>query len=126
MTPFQWLIGGILVTLIVGEIMLVTQRLTFARYSLVRAAVWLTGLVCLLYPNLLQKLAIQFRIGRGADLLFYVMTVTTPIAIFYLLHRVEKQRRQLTSLVRELAIREPVHRPSLKDSADLTTTAEEA
>ena len=111
MTPFQWVVGTVLLTLIVVEVVLLTKHLTFARFSLMRASVWVGGLVCLLFPDLLQHLAIQFRIGRGADLLFYAMSISTPIAIFYLLHRVEKQRRQLTSLVRELAIREPVHQP---------------
>jgi hypothetical protein len=76
-----------------------------------RCGFWITALVAVLNPDLVQAMAIRLRIGRGADFLLYLMALCFPVACFYFLHSIEKQRQQLTRLVRELAQKTPLHQP---------------
>ena len=111
MTPFQWIVASVFVTAIIVELLLAFYRLTRKRLTLIRSTVWVIGLVLILEPNLLQSTAMRLHIGRGADVLLYMVAIAFPVAGFYFLHAIEKQRQQMTRLVRELAHRDPVHRP---------------
>lgn len=111
MTPFQWIVASAFIIAIVIECLLAFYRLTRKRLTLVRSAVWIIGLALILQPNLLQSTAMRLHIGRGADFLLYIMALSFPVAGFYFLHALEKQRQQMTRLVRELAQRDPVHVP---------------
>ena len=111
MTPFQWIFGGILVSAVLAEFALQYFRLTRPRISWVRTLVWSAALFFVLYPNVLQQVAERLRIGRGADFLLYLLAVCFPLGGFYLLHAIEKQRQQITQLVRALAARDLVHEP---------------
>ncbi len=113
MTPFQWIVGGFLVTALVIEFSLQLLGMTRRRISLSRTMVWGAALVLVLNPDLLQNAAIRMRIGRGTDFLVYLLALSFPIACFYFLHAIEQQRVQLTRLVRELAHRNPLHIPQL-------------
>lgn len=58
------------------------------------------------WPELTSVLAKHFGIGRGADLLIYTVTVTTLVGFWMVYLRLRAVQRQLTLLVRHLAIRE--------------------
>jgi hypothetical protein len=121
-TPFQWIFGGLLLAALIVEVILQLTRLTRRRISLFRALVWGVALALVLSPEMLQYVASRLRIGRGADFLLYSLALSFPVGCFYLLHAIEKQRQQITQLVRVLAERDPVHRPS--GSVDDEGTAE--
>ncbi len=112
MTPFQWIVGGLLSVALVTELLLQFFGMTRRRVSLLRASVWFVALVMVLNPNLLQDTAVRLRIGRGTDFLLYVLALSFPVTGFYFLHAIEKQRQQLTRLVRELAQRNPLNVPT--------------
>ncbi len=118
MTPFQWIVGGALSVALIIEFSLQFFGMTRRRISLLRSSVWLAALVLVLNPNLLQDIAIRMRIGRGTDFLLYLLALAFPVASFYFLHAIEKQRQQLTRLVRELAQRNPHHVPSSEHETD--------
>ena len=66
---------------------------------------WLTILYFIYYPGLLVGLAKRLGVGRGVDLAIYV----SIICLFYLIYRVfikiQKIDKQITKIVRELAIK---------------------
>ncbi|MCC9599043.1 DUF2304 domain-containing protein [Stieleria sp. JC731] len=112
MIPFQWLFGGLLLAALAVEVMLQLRHQSRRSIGLMRGSVWATALVLVLNPNILQQIASRLSIGRGADFLLYTLAVCFPIVGFYLLHSIEKQRQQITQLVRALAQKTPYHSPT--------------
>lgn len=112
MTLFQWLTSSVLTLAIICEGLLIWYGMTRRRISLMRTAVWLAAIIAILNPDLLQQVAIKLSIGRGADMLLYAMALAFPVTAFYFLHAIEKQRQQMTRLVRELAHLSPIHQPT--------------
>ena len=113
LNTFQWVVGGTLSLLMIAEVILQLSRLTRPRIGMVRMAFWMAALVAVIWPTLVQRIANQMSIGRGTDFVLYMLALCFPVACFYLLHAIEKQRMQVTQLVRVLAQREPAHVPGL-------------
>jgi hypothetical protein len=82
-------------------------------------AVWLIGTVAVVWPHTTAMVAHSLGIGRGADLLLYSTALVMIVAFFYVYTRFRRVERQLTLLVRRLAIQgaEVRDRPGLPSSA---------
>jgi hypothetical protein len=66
--------------------------------------VWSLGGVCVVWPHTVELVAQQLGLERGTDLLLYGTTLTTAVALAYVYMRFRRLERQLTLLVRRLAI----------------------
>jgi hypothetical protein len=91
------------------------------RIGVLKAVVWLCFAGAVYEPNLVQQLAGFTNIGRGADLLLYGLTVFVLLTTFYFLNQFEIHRRQLTLLVRQLAISRPLFPDSDTGSVPCST-----
>jgi small membrane protein len=69
--------------------------------------IWATGAVTMIWPSTLILLAHNLGIGRGADLLLYLSVLTMLAGFFYAYARFRKLDRQMTQLVRRLALEHP-------------------
>ena len=112
MTKFQYF--SIVFCLI--QLALVTLRLRRSRRLLDLAflTLWVAAIVLLLDPEISSLLARPLGIGRGVDLIFYVMSFTFLWAHYQHYIRYRQLETSITKLVRKLAIdgaREPT-RPS--------------
>jgi hypothetical protein len=67
-------------------------------------SVWFVGSVAVVWPRSTAVVARSLGIGRGADLLLYLSVLVMFIAFFYVYGRFRRIDRQLTQLVRRLAI----------------------
>ena len=67
------------------------------------------GIVFILQPDLTTTIANVVGIGRGADLIFYLSTLFLFFLCFNYHVRFMALEEQLTRIVRELAVRHPVH-----------------
>ncbi len=76
------------------------------RESLIWSLVCLAAAVATVWPDLTRRLANAVGIGRGADLVFYCAVVLMLIGFWMTYIRLQGLRRQLTLLVRQLAIQE--------------------
>jgi hypothetical protein len=79
---------------------------------------WAFGGVAAVWPHTVTDLAHQLGVGRGADLLLYMTTLSLAVACSYMYARFRRVERQLTLLVRRLAMdaateRGPQPRPSM-------------
>jgi hypothetical protein len=72
------------------------------------ACVCVTAGVFVAEPGILGKLAKVLGIGRGADLLLYGSVVVMLIGFLMIYARLRQLRREMTLLVRDLAIRDAV------------------
>jgi len=72
---------------------------------------WLLAVGFVLWPDASQRLAEVFGVGRGVDLVVYLAIML----IFYLLFRIfmkfEKQEKELTKIVRYIALDETEKKP---------------
>lgn len=71
--------------------------------------------VSILWPNLLTQLAEFLGVGRGADLVLYVMVVTFMLVSVVLFRRVAELERRYTTLARSMAIGKATEERSTTD-----------
>lgn len=69
-------------------------------------AVWVTAGAAILWPQMLSRIARLVGIGRGADLLLYCAVVVMLVGFLMVYVRLRRLRRELTLLVRALALRD--------------------
>ena len=64
-----------------------------------------------LFPEALTRVANTVGVGRGADLLLYVLVVTFLLVTMVLFRRLNELERRYTQLARSLAVRDAVTGP---------------
>jgi hypothetical protein len=93
--------------------------------ALASALTWLLGGLCILKPDWTMRIASLLGIGRGADLLLYVLAMLFIASFFYYHGRFRAIDSQLTEIVRHLAITRPQHgSPSAKASPEEETSTQ--
>lgn len=107
MNAFQWITLPMLGLLLVRDgLALVARRPSFRRDRLVRWAVWAAALVAIANPELTSWAANAIGIQRGTDLVLYLFVLAFLGTAFYFYSQSVRLHRQLTDVVRHLAIRE--------------------
>ncbi|HMO35490.1 MAG TPA: DUF2304 domain-containing protein [Gemmatales bacterium] len=107
MNLFQWIAVPFLVLLVVWEWARVARHRLPLIGPLLRTALWLLAIGLILYPDTLTYIARFLGIGVGVNLLLYLLTFTFLAVSFLLYARIVQLRRQLTQLVRHLALEHP-------------------
>jgi hypothetical protein len=104
MTLFQEIALTSLGVLLTWEV--VTFRRGGRGFKLLRCAVWLSAAVAIAFPDLVTDLGAVVGIGRGADLVTYLFILAFLGVTFYFYARYMRLQRQLTEVVRHVALRE--------------------
>jgi hypothetical protein len=120
MTLFQILTLGGLGLLLLREAAGLWRQPEFG-IRWVRALVWLCAGVAIAWPNLTQQLANAVGITRGADLVFYFFVLAFLATTFYFYSRMVRLQRQVTQLVRHLALHEAQRGSSTPVAAEQDT-----
>lgn len=68
--------------------------------------IWITVIVVTVFPRWASFLASIFGVGRGADFLVYISIILLFYLVFRIWVRFENLERELTKLVRKLALKE--------------------
>jgi len=87
------------------------------RVALLWLTLWLGSGAALVWPRMTVIVAKRVGIGRGADLVMYLGVVLTLVGFFYIYTRFRRLDRQITQLVRALAVDNPTH-PKVPDAAE--------
>jgi hypothetical protein len=106
MNLFQWLALGFLFALLLWELLSPWWKTVRQGVRLFRCLILLSAAVAIAFPSLIQQLATAIGIGRGADLVLYLFILAFLAVSFYLYARHVQLQRQLTQIVRHLAIKE--------------------
>lgn len=77
-----------------------------SRAAAVWVLFWVLSAVVVVQPNVTSYLALRLGIGRGVDLAVYVALAGLFFMVFRLMVKIEKQSREITKLVREIALRD--------------------
>lgn len=106
----QPLIKTLLLVGIVVITVMLTRSTTGSRHQAVRRLLLIgfvaLAVVAVLFPRLLTQVAQVVGVGRGADLLLYGLTITFLGYVAASYRRMRVLEQHLTTLARELALRE--------------------
>jgi hypothetical protein len=104
---FQWLTLPVLGLLLARDgFALFARRPMFRRDRLIRCVVWAAAFVAILDPGLTSRAAQVIGVQRGTDLVLYVFVLAFLGTAFYFYSQSVRFHRQLTEVVRHLAITE--------------------
>jgi len=106
MNFFQILVILVLSLLVMGSLAASIAGWTSRREGLLFSLLCLAACIATIWPDSTVKIANALGIGRGADLVFYSAVVAMMIGFWMIYIRLRHLRRQLTLLVRQLAILE--------------------
>jgi hypothetical protein len=104
MNLFQSLALGLLGALALITLSAGVRGTVRKRVVLFWLALWALGATTIVWPRSTALAAHALGIGRGADLLLYLSVLVMIAAFFYTYTRFKRVERQLTLLVRRLAI----------------------
>jgi hypothetical protein len=108
MTNFQLLADSVLLALIAWETVGWLRRMGSGGFCLVRLLVWTAAALAITFPDSVQRVALFFGVGRGADVVLYLFVLTFLAVSFFLYARYRRLEQRLTLVVRHLALREAV------------------
>lgn len=108
MSLFQVFALSVVGCLFVASIIAMWRGWGTLRESLTWALVWLAAAVAIIWPGVTKMIANALGIGRGADLVLYCAVVVMMVGFLMVYVRLRRIRRELTLLVRHLAIRDAV------------------
>ncbi len=103
---FQVLAGLGLLGLIGVTMAAVGRGLVNRREATFLCLLWIAAGVAVVYPRITVIVARVLGIGRGADLVSYCAVVFMMVGFSMIYVRLRRLRREVTLLVRELAIRD--------------------
>ena len=113
---FQVLALAVVFSLLILSLLAMRWGWATRRESLIWALVWLVAVT--------SVIARALGIGRGADLVLYCAVVVMMVGFLMVYVRMRRIRRELTLLVRELAIRDAVV-TSVAEPPDKASTSNE-
>lgn len=106
LSGFQIVTLFVVALLFVGSLWALAKGWAGRRESLIWAAVWLAAGVAVLWPSITEKIANTLNIGRGADLVLYCAVLVMLAGFWAIYIRLRRVRRDVTLLVRHIAIQE--------------------
>jgi hypothetical protein len=103
---FQWLTISVLGALLLWECTSRRRRTPSTGIWLFRCAIWIAAGLAIAFPDATTNLAHKIGIGRGADVVLYFFVLAFLFTSFYFYSRMVHLQREITQLVRHLAIQE--------------------
>jgi hypothetical protein len=104
MNIFQLIVIPVAIALFVRSLWNFLRRDRGRRVWLMAALTWLLSGISVLRPDLTMLVAQSVGIGRGADLVLYVVAVLFVGSFFYYYGKFQSLESQITELVRHLAL----------------------
>ena len=77
--------------------------------------IWLAALVGILLPKTTTKIASFFGVGRGVDVIVYISLALLFYLVFRIYVMIEDLRHEITNLIRELALQNPLNSSKLRN-----------
>ena len=121
LNSFQILLLVVLALLLVGSVAAMLRGWAARREGTVWVGLCMAAAVATVWPKLTGRVAEVLGIGRGADLVFYCAVVVMMVGFWVTYMRLRYLRRELTLLVRHIAILQAEENPNPTDQG--TTSA---
>lgn len=104
MNPFQILALSVVALLFLLSAVLFVKGWATRRDAILWMLLWIAAGIAIVWPGVTKIVANALGIGRGADLLLYCTFVAMMVGFLMVYARLRRLRRELTLLVRHLAI----------------------
>jgi hypothetical protein len=117
MTTFQIFVCMLMGTLMVLSLGAALRGTVPKRVVAAALVLWTFGVVAAVWPFTVSGAAQALGIGRGSDLILYLTTLSLAVAVVYSYVRFRRVERQLTLLVRRLAMEATAQRSPLSGAA---------
>lgn len=124
LTLFQIIVLAILGILFLGIVVAGLRGWSTRRESFLWGFVCFVAAIATLRPKWTTEIANQLAIDRGADLVTYIAVIMMMIGFWMTYMRLRHLRRELTSLVRHIAILE-AHEDSAGETKSVSEPTEE-
>ncbi|MBN1510794.1 MAG: DUF2304 domain-containing protein [Phycisphaerae bacterium] len=129
LNPFQFVLLLLIAGLLAGGILALLKGWLRRRDAILWLLFWTVGAVAVVWPDATSLIAAFLGIGRGADLVFYCAIPILSFGIWMLYIRLRRVRREITLLVRHVAMLEgelaargdPASGPAASPPADQST-----
>lgn len=115
MTTFQIMLLVAVSLLLLLSVGLLVQGRIDRRASAAWSLIWLLAVLATIKPSITTKLAQSVGISRGKDLLLYCAVLFMLVGFFMIYTRLRRLRRQLTMLVRQIAIQDAETEARVRD-----------
>ena len=92
------------------------ERRLSPRIALIWMLLWLSVIIVFWLPGIASQLALYAGIGRGADLVVYVAIIILMYLQYRFFERLERLHRDVTTLTRQLALRDGTKKENSSDS----------
>lgn len=106
MNLFQLITVPLVITLFARSIFKLVQGKQPRAIVLLGAGIWLAAAIAILQPELTIQIAQIMGIGRGADLILYLLVISFIVLCFYFYNKLRKIESDITEIVRQLAIQD--------------------
>lgn len=105
MTSFQWIAFVVLGVSFAITLLLTIRRQLAPRMGFAWGLLWIAAAIAIARPELTATVARLLGIGRGTDLVLYIAILAMVFGFFAGYVRMRRLESDLTTIVRELAIR---------------------
>jgi small membrane protein len=104
MNLFQYITLPITIVLFVWSLVQLVSGRQSRMIALLGCIIWLAASIAILWPDLTIQVAGFLGIGRGADLILYILAITYLISMFYVYQRFQRMEANITEITRHIAI----------------------
>ncbi|MFN0071249.1 MAG: DUF2304 family protein [Chloroflexota bacterium] len=106
MNIFQLIALPLLMVLLLMSLRRIRSGGRGRRVALLQALIWLSAAVAVAIPDSTMRAANALGIGRGTDLVLYLLVIGQFIVWFHFFQRVQKLESEISETVRQLAVRD--------------------
>ncbi len=106
MTNFQTIGLIVAAVLFAATVAAAATRAINRRAAFAWLLLWIAAAVAIIRPSTTMAVAHFLGIGRGADLVFYCAILGMLVALFLIYLRFKRVEREITTIVRQLALRD--------------------
>ncbi|HBH46391.1 MAG: hypothetical protein A2445_04825 [Candidatus Jacksonbacteria bacterium RIFOXYC2_FULL_44_29] len=121
MSPIQIILIGIIAVIIVKILQKYKSSAISIREFFLWVAFWLIVAVLVIFPNATQTVANWVGITRGVDLIVYLSVIVLYFSLFYILVRLERLERDITKIVRKMALKEENDKSNRQNNQETIT-----
>ena len=118
-TGFQTVMSAVIAAALGGLLWRMLRGRVRRREGLLYGTILLAAGVAILWPGSTSRVAHALGIGRGADLVLYLAVIAMLIGFWMIYLRVRQIRREITLLVRHVAISTAEENPAESKSETL-------
>lgn len=108
MILFQYIFVPLVALFLIRSILKLARGGQPRGIALLGVVIWLSAGFAILWPDLTIRIARVMGIGRGADLVLYLLAISFFLSVFYFYNKILKLQSDISEIVRRIALSDAV------------------